>query len=181
MLGIFVIVLVICLLAIKLGKSSKSEIMDEMVQRIAQSEARAAVARCQMMEERDLKLAEQKLIKEAIQQRKRVPKPAGSAESVIPKPVPVKVPELSSGGSDWDYGEDDDDDLSSSETNFSPEEWWDDNYKNVVQESSDSFRIDSDFLPPDKKRWAEIGVYLVDNESFTDFSIWESFIVLKMN
>ena len=179
MLGIFVIVLVICLLAIKLGKSSKSEITDEIVQRIAQSEARAAVARCQMLEERDLKLAEQKLIKEAIRQRKRVPKPAGSAESVIPKPVPVKVPELSSGGSDWDYGEDDD--LSSPETDFSPEEWWDDNYKNVVQESSDSFRIDSAFLPVNKKRWAEIGVYLVDNESFTDFSIWENFIVLKMN
>lgn len=182
MLRIILIVLLICFLAVRIGRSSKKEeINEEVVGRIRQSEARAAVARCQMMEERNLRNAEQKLLKESIRrhQQKRVPK-AKVVKSVVPELKRVTVPEMEPPDADWGYDEEGDD-ASSSGYTFSPDEWWDKNYKNVVQETPDTFRINASFLPSDKSQWAQVGVYLINNEGFADFSIWDDSITLKMN
>ena len=165
MLRIILIVLLICFLAVRIGRSSKKEeINEEVVGRIRQSEARAAVARCQMMEERNLRNAEKKLLK----------------KSVVPELKRVTVPEMEPPDADWGYDEEGDD-ASSSGYTFSPDKWWDKNYKNVVQETPDTFRINASFLPSDKSQWAQVGVYLINNEGFADFSIWDDSITLKMN
>ena len=176
MIIIIGITLIICIAAIRLGGTKRSEITNVKAKRLRQISANSAVVRHQISEEQKLRREEQRELNKELQLYKERHQFAPVHKKIVaisPMSVPAKSPIMAGGGGGNGEGE------SPPET-FSPSKWWDKNYAKVEQVDEETLRVDDSFLPTDRKLWADIGKYLLDSGEFSDFQINDRNITLKI-
>lgn len=109
-------------------------------------------------------------------------------EVKIPQQIPVMANAVETNAIDFceddstrDYGsfnppydeyEEDD------ENAFSPSKWWDDNYTELRQISEDKCILSKDILP-EENLWPVIGIYVLNEEEFSDYAITEDGLIFR--
>lgn len=204
MVAIIGITAIIILITIKLAKSTKAECVNIFAKRLLKSSAKTSVRRYCSRKEIMLANEKERMIRQALNSyySPKVKKPRRVIQSVMPLEDMVEINEpiaepIMSGASandstsqyndnqrtnksehSFEDFEEDENYVFGNEEEFSPSKWWDTNFKNLKQISSEKCMLSKDVLP-DESLWPSIGLYVLNEEDYSDYTITEEGILFR--